>query len=280
MSETHNELPPFEIRQRTLQELLQQQDTAPDGIRQALRDSASQLRQQAIREAAATLPPEELLSYVRMHSDAVLRNAGIEALSLAGDRALPLLQQTLSDTDLEVVMFVVQILGDLNSPHKDLSLLLPLLGHDDKNIAQNAIEALAKNKYKAALPRLLEIVESDFWLQLPAIYALGELGEESATAALIPILQDELFRAEAAEALGKIASRDAIQPLVQLWKAETWPPLRSRLTLAIARIVATHPESKQQLATLLDENDFLLLKTLLEARFVVGGNTTPNDASW
>jgi HEAT repeat protein len=255
------EAPDIETRLNAAQQLTQ--TTPPlDAIRQAIEDVAISVRTYAIEAAAKFLPPDELVSMVANQQNAILRNAGIEALKLSGSRGVGALITALSHADPEVVMFTAQILGDIKA---DLPVepLLELLIHEDKNIAQSAIETLGKRRAIDAVPALVNVLENDFWLQFSAITALGEIADPRATLPLVARLQDEMYRGEAAEALGKIADAQAMTPLLDVWREDTWPPLRARVTLAIARVAGRHPEALKEIEERLVGDDVSLLRTLL-----------------
>jgi HEAT repeat protein len=254
--------PEVETRVRAAEWLAQAPDAPQDLIRRAMEDEAPQVRAQAIDAAARALPTGELVVMVGNHSNAILRNAAIEALKLAGERGVGALIAALSHADAEVVMFATQILGDVKA-EIPAEPLVELLRHDDKNIAQSAIETLGKRRALDAVPALVDVLENDFWLQFAAITALGEIADARATGPLIARLGDEMYRGEAAEALGKVADPQAMGPLLDLWKGETWPPLRARVTLAIARVAVKNPETLALVEERLVGDDVTLLRTLL-----------------
>lgn len=173
-------------------------------------------------------------------------------------------------------MFATQILGDVKAS-VPVEPLIELLTHEDKNIAQAAIETLGKRRAIEAVNALIDVLENDFWLQFAAINALGEIADARALTPLIARLGDDMYRGEAAEALGKIADPRAMGPLLDLWKAETWPPLRARVTLAIARIVSEHPESFKMIEERLAGDEASLLRTLLMARPAARSAQSPGN---
>src|SRR5438128_1900622 len=109
----------------------------------ALRDSDSHVRLRAIADAARVVDPEALISAVADQSNAIRRNAAIDALARGGARSVPTLIRALRHADPEVVMFAAGVLGRTRDasavPH-----LIALLDHEDINIAQGAIESLAR----------------------------------------------------------------------------------------------------------------------------------------
>jgi HEAT repeat protein len=256
------EAPDIETRLHAAQQLTQATTPPLDAIRRAMEDETIAVRTHAIEAAAKFLPPEELVSMVANQQNATLRNAAIEALKLSGSLGVGALVAALTHTDPEVVMFAAQILGDVKA-ELPVEPLLELLTHEDKNIAQSAIETLGKRRAIDAVPALVSVLENDFWLQFSAITALGEIADHRATLPLVARLQDEMYRGEAAEALGKIADAQAMTPLLDVWREDTWPPLRARVTLAIARVAGRHPETLKEIEDRLVGDDVSLLRTLL-----------------
>ena len=147
-----------------------------EAVMHALRSSDARIRAGGIASASRSMDPEALVEAVADQSDAVRRNAAIEALTRAGPRSVPTLIRALRHRDVEVVMFAAGILGRTRDapaiPH-----LVRLLDHDDINIAQGAIESLAHLRAAASVEALIKMLDRDLWLRFAAIHALGEIGD-------------------------------------------------------------------------------------------------------
>lgn len=238
--------PYVETRLLAVEFLAKAQEPSLAAVLRAMEDDALPVREQAVDLAARHVPPERLVGLVSNHGNAVLRNSAIEALKRSEGRGLSALYQALAHTDPEVVMFATQILGDL-SWDVDPKPLLTLLSHPDTNIAQAAVETLGKHKAREAVPRLLDVLESEFWLQFAAIAALGEIGDRRAVPRLLPLLDDELCQVEVLGALGKIADLSTLPTLIELWEKAEQLPLRDQITLAVAHICERRSEGPSAL---------------------------------
>jgi HEAT repeat protein len=237
------ESPYVETRLLATEFLLKATNPSLAAVVRAMEDEALMVRDQAVLLAARHLPPERLIGLVGNHGNAILRNSAIEALKLSKERGRKALLDALSHSDQEVVMFAAQILGDL-PVSIDAAPLLALISHSDPNVAQASIETLGKRKSREAVPRLLDALTYEFWLQFASIAALGEIGDKRAVPKLLLLLEDEFCQMEALEALGKIGDPDTVEPLVYYWHRTEKLPLRDRLTLSIARICKEEPTVK------------------------------------
>jgi HEAT repeat protein len=232
--------PYVENRLLAVEFLSNSQEPSLAAVLRVMEDEALPVREQAVDLAARHLPVERLVGLVGNHGNAVLRNSAIEALKRTAGRGVRALLGALSHPDPEVVMFVTQILGDLPGevdPHP----LLELVSNPDTNIAQAAIETLGKHRAREAVPRLLDVLDCEFWLQFAAIAALGEIGDRRAVPRLLALLDDELCQIEVLVALGKIADVSTLPALVELWERSDRLPLRDHITLAVARICSARP---------------------------------------
>jgi HEAT repeat protein len=237
------ESPYVETRLLATEFLLKAANPSLAAIVRAMEDEALLVRDQAVLLASRHMLPERLIGLVGNHGNAILRNSAIEALKKTKEEGRKALMDALSHPDQEVVMFAVQILGDL-TVQIEAPPLLALVSHSDPNVSQAAIETLGKHKCREAVPRLLDVLTCEFWLQFAAITALGEIGDKRAVPKLLLLIEDEFCQMEALEALGKIGDAETIEPLVSNWQRTEWLPLRDRLTLSIARICQEEPTVK------------------------------------
>ncbi len=101
-------------------------------------------------------------------------------------------------------------------------LLIELLADSSREKRGNAVWVLGKIKAKNSVNSLMEkIKERNNWrLRNTIVSALGEIGEDRASKAIIPFLYDkkERLRITSARSLGKLKSKDAIEPLISLLK--------------------------------------------------------------
>src|SRR5438067_2353685 len=133
-------------------------------------------------------------------------------------------------------MFAVQILSRIKDPGSARALL-PLLEHGDSNIAQAAIEALGALKAREAVPGLIRLLDADLWLQFAAVAALGEIGDPRAVQPLLDAVPNDMLSEPAVDALGRIASPDALPRLLTLLADHERLPLRDVVLKACAAIL-------------------------------------------
>lgn len=211
----------------------QQRRTA---IRAALEDETTLVRERAIALAARYLEPDYLATMVADDDNAVLRNAALGALERQGPYAVPCLQQMTTTANYEVAMFAVNVLARIKDP-STIPVLLPLLDHPDINVVQAAIEAVANLQACQAVPALLRLTRAEMWLQYPAVAALGEIGDARAVGALLELVENPMISEVAIEALGKIASPDSLERLLDWLLRDDRTLQRDKLLLAISAIV-------------------------------------------
>ena len=232
--------PSADVRLATL-EALSAGAERQQAILAALEDEAPSVRDRAIRLATRHIEPEVLGELVADQVNATRRNAAIVALERQGPYALPYLQRLLSRTDVDVVMFALQMLARMGDASV-VSSVLPLARHPDPNIAQSAIEALGQLRSAEAVPCLLEMLDRDLWLQLAAIDALGEIGSPAAVPPLIALVPDSILAEPAVRALQRIAEPESLEPMIQRLLIVSEQPLRDAMLLVIGVVIDLHPD--------------------------------------
>lgn len=207
----------------------------------ALEDETPAVRERAIRMATRYIEPEVLGELVADEANAIRRNAAIAALERQGPYAVRHLQTMLGRSQLDVVMFALQVLARIGDPTAVPSVL-PLVRHPDLNIAQSAIEALGQLRNIEAVPALLELLEGELWLQLAAIHALGEIGDPRAVGPLIALVPDSVVADPAVRALQRIAAPESLELLLPRLPQVQERSLRDLLLLTIGVVIDLHPD--------------------------------------
>ncbi|QXE85431.1 HEAT repeat domain-containing protein [Geomonas nitrogeniifigens] len=171
---------------------------------------------------------------VRDNDNADLRNGAMEVLVKMGGEAVPRLSRLLTDDDDEEIRnFSAVMLGDIGS-RDAVEHLIRALADPDSNVSHSAAEALGKIGDRSALVPLLELLKGDFWLQYPAICAIGELRDYRAVPHLLPLLDDEMLRAAVVDALGKAGDQRALYALGGIL-----PFVEPELARSVARAMAS-----------------------------------------
>lgn len=187
-----------------------------DAIEKLIRNPSPGIRSRSLRMGAAAIPDERIKEYLRSDADDVLRNAGVEMLKMRGNRGFSLTLLLLKDDDPDVVLQAVIVLTHLRDP-RALEPLRSVLHHPDPNIVQEAIVAIGQLGDARAIPDLLGFLESDSWLQLASVQALGSLRSPVAVPHLKRLLTDFMAGPMAAEALARIGGVNAFKALAQHW---------------------------------------------------------------
>jgi HEAT repeat protein len=207
----------------------------------ALEDESLPVRDRAIRLAARYVEPAVLGAMVADGENAIRRNAGLSALERQGPYAVPHLTVMLGDSDPELVMFALQSLARIGYAPAGRSIL-PLLNHQDPNVAQSAIEAVGQLRTREAVPALLKLVDGELWLQLAAINALGAIGAPEAVGPLMALVPDSVLAEPAVQALRNIAAPESLEAMLTLLPSVHERALLDPLLLAIAVVIDLHPD--------------------------------------
>ncbi len=187
-------------------------------IEQLMRNPSPGIRERALRVGAAVLREEALVAYLRSDSDAVLRNAALEILKEREGNSFRLATDLLRDEDDDVVLQAVLILDHIKDP-RAVESLRSVLHQTDPNVVQAAIVAVGHLGDARAISDLLPFLDSEPWLQLAAVQALGDLRSPQAIGALEPHLTDLMVGPFAAEAIAQIGGPKAFAALASYWLA-------------------------------------------------------------
>lgn len=184
-----------------------------EALLRAAHSEKPEARNQALKHLAELDDPDALAELLADHERADRRNAAMEALAVAGARAVPSLLRLLSSRDEEVVMFALQVLGN-TSELGVAEHLIPFLEHSDANVVHAAIESLGKLRATQSVPALVASLGRDPFRAFAAVYSLGHIGGETTVRSLIPLLADSFLRDPAAQALARIATPQAASALL------------------------------------------------------------------
>ena len=199
---------------------------------------------QAASDHLAGFDPTTLLpaleTALRDHDNATMRNAAMEIYVRLGAAATPALIALLTDADDEVRTFAAVMLGTLREQRAVGPLIATL--RDATSTPPRSRRQSGTDRLARAVPALIAALRSEAWLQYPAIYALGEIGDARANSALLELLDDEPLRAAVLEALASVGGRDAL-PRVIPSLHDPDPNLR---TAAIRCVVAIEQRATAQ----------------------------------
>jgi len=191
-------------------------DQRTNVIERLLRSSSPGIRERALRMGVATIPDDTLVTFLRHDSDAILRNAALEILKKRGTKSFTLAVALLRDDDDDVALQGILILDHIKDP-RAVEPLRSSLHHENHNLAQAAIVAIGHLGDGRSIPDLLPFLESDTWLQIAAVQALGDLRSPAAIEPLNRLLTDLLVGPMAAEAIAQIGGPQALARLSGHW---------------------------------------------------------------
>lgn len=198
-----------------------------------------------------------LLDALADSENAGKRNSATEALIRIGDAAIgPIVDRLRIETDVDVRLSLVNLLGDLRSSDAFDVLIEALEGEPDINVSSSIVSSLGKYHDAAALPHLLRVLQrEDLWLKFHAIEAFGEIGDRAALPAILPLYNEKSLRKPVLEAIGKIADVGTVSFLLRIISAEE--KLNLTALRALVRIAETSkPKIVEEAERLLIQRKF------------------------
>ena len=193
----------------------------------ALSDKDWTVRREAVQEVSQRAAPEAIAallnSVVENHHDPALLNSALQVLAATDVDTLSPLLDLLQGPDSDLRMQAALALGEQLDVRAG-GALVKALKDEDTNVRYHAIEALGKLKAVDAVEALVEIAESgDFFLAFAALEALAKIGDARIAPRMAPLLEDELLREPAINLLGQLGDESAVAPLVALLNTPTAP---------------------------------------------------------
>ncbi|HEX7334431.1 MAG TPA: HEAT repeat domain-containing protein [Pyrinomonadaceae bacterium] len=193
----------------------------------ALSDKDWRVRREAVREASQRAAPEAitalLSSVAERHHEPALLNSALQVLAATDVDTISPLLELLHGPDPDLRMQAALALGEQHNV-RATTALIKALQDDDTNVRYHAIEALGKLNAVDAVDALVEIAESrDFFLAFVALESLAKIGDARIAPRMVPLLEDELLREPAINLLGQLGDETAVAPLVALLNTPTAP---------------------------------------------------------
>ncbi|MGZ8830952.1 MAG: HEAT repeat domain-containing protein [Thermoanaerobaculia bacterium] len=147
------------------------------------------------------------------------RNSATEGLIRIGTPAIePIVTRLSSESDGDVRLSLVNLLGDLRSSEA-FRILIDLLHREkDTNLASSIVSSLGKYRDAAALPHLITVLNErdDLWLKFHLVEALGEIGDRAALPAILPLYAEKSLRKAVLESIGRIADVGTVTFLLKI----------------------------------------------------------------
>lgn len=196
---------------------------------------------------------EGLLDALADPENAGKRNSATEALIRIGESAIgPIIDRLRRESDIDVRLSLVNLIGDLRST-EGFGILLELLdGESDINVASSIVSSLGKYRDAAALPHLMRALRTrdDLWLKFHIVEALGEIGDRAALPAILPLYAEKSLRKPVLESVGKIADVGTVNFLLRIIAEEdklNLTALRALVRIAEASKPRIVEEAERQL---------------------------------
>lgn len=196
---------------------------------------------------------EGLLDALADPENAGKRNSATEALIRIGDGAIgPIIARLRRESDIDVRLSLVNLVGDLRSSDGFDMLLELLEGESDINVASSIVSSLGKYRDAAALPHLMRALRTrdDLWLKFHIVEALGDIGDRAALPAILPLYSEKSLRKPVLESVGKIADVGTVNFLLRIIAEEeklNLTALRALVRIAEASKPRIVEEAERQL---------------------------------
>ncbi|MBF0274320.1 MAG: HEAT repeat domain-containing protein [Nitrospinae bacterium] len=189
-------------------------------------DEEWQIRNSAIDALVFLNKEESIPPLIKLlkSENASIRNSAICALERMGGGVVEYLKNGLNDSDIDVVIFTANTLGFIGSAYA-VDCLIDALesGSKDENVVFAIIEALGRIKS----PRATEVIvkglkKADVWDKFNYLTALGNIGDERATQAVLECYDDEETLEVALVVAGEIGDELALEKTIkQLCNADS-----------------------------------------------------------
>ena len=208
----------FYAREEAVRELARyEKDEAVAGLVLALEDSDLGIRELAADQLSrikGSVAAHLLIRFLG-HGDIGTRNLAAEILVRIGAPAVEPLLENLGSDDQDVRKFIVDVLG-LIGDERAVEPICRRLDDDNLNVVCSAAEALGEIGSAKAVPNLLKAYERVEEARLPAVEAIGKIGEPSTLSNLYEFMgsEDPIITFAAIEAVGNIGVRESVPKLI------------------------------------------------------------------
>jgi HEAT repeat protein len=214
----------------------------PDSVAEqiaALKDEDWAIREEAAVALGAFRDPRAVGPLVGLlrDSDRAVREAAIGALTAIGAPSVPVLGLCLSDPHLGVQEAASSVLASIG----DERVLDPLIGalrNSDWIVRMHAAKALGRIKAASAIDPLIPLLQDKVKaVREEATVALAEIGDAALCSLLDALKHPEwLVRLHAVEALGRMRSRLAVEPLLWVLFNDADQAIREDVVRALGQI--------------------------------------------
>ncbi len=179
-----------------------------------------------------------LLKLLRAESPSV-RNTAMSILRTIGSQDIQSLIAFMHDKDVDVRIFMADILGTTNSALAVEPLGEALLYDSDTNVRHQAAVSLGSLEGKESIKYLNQALgDNEQWVQFAVIEALSMVGDESSVSALVKTMEkaSDLVSSMIVDALAKIGNIKVVNLLLEQMEVSS-SALRNKMARAVVSIL-------------------------------------------
>ncbi len=165
---------------------------------------------------------DNLIESLRDGSNAGRRNSATESLVRIGEDTIdPIIATLERETDPDVRLSLINLLGDLRNQRGFETLQRVLVEEQDVNLASAAATSLGRYRRSESVEPLMKALQrNEPWLRFHVIEALGEIGDRAALPAILPLYSESSLRKPIIEAIGRIGDVGTVNFLLKILAEE------------------------------------------------------------
>lgn len=208
-----------------------------DAAISALGDNNWRIRRKLVEALSDRATPEVVDSLLNAigkdHFNFGLLNSAVQVLQNSDVDATGTLLEFLHSDDADLRVQAALVLGQQRNKAA-VPELIKVAGDaaEDNNVRAHAIEALGNIRASDAVEPLLAIANTrDFFLAFSALMALKIIGTSGISEDIVPLLGDAYLREIAADTLGSLGDRSAVEPIVRLLNTGELTPVTAAAAL-------------------------------------------------
>ncbi|MGL1863722.1 MAG: HEAT repeat domain-containing protein [Pseudodesulfovibrio sp.] len=170
--------------------------------------------------------------------DAPVRNLSMDILREVGSQDLGSLIRLIQDEDVDIRIFVADILGSTNNLLAVEPLCEALLKDPEVNVRYQAAVSLGELGMEEAASCLNKAIEDEEWVQYSVIEALTKIGHASSVDAMVKALDkaSDLVASMIIDSLGEMGNVKAVTMLIKRME-ESPTALRNKIVMAVVKIL-------------------------------------------
>lgn len=156
------------------------------------------------------------------NEDPSIRNMAIDILRKIGIDGVDILHGIAKDTNDNIRLFVLDILGSIGN-QESMDVLIEGLYDTNPNVRNAAVISLGEIGGPAAFEHLKKLINDEEWIRFSVIESFARIPHDGVVKFLLDEVKrwsnDEITTCAILETLGKIGSRETIQPLMSMLKS-------------------------------------------------------------